>query len=169
VFDNGQVELTLATLLKNQTTGNLLQITYDEDMKTAPNVLEEKNFYNQLNHKILAHVSEEQVVKKTYKVPKIDDSVHYKNLETVDVTSMLNIPASYDLFSGVNKIQPKSLYYLADYQDDFVSFINGSNGLGFRLDKTTYPSKGIKIKLTVKENLKISSGKGTVNSPYYVK
>lgn len=169
ILSDGKVELTQSTLLQNQTTGNMLQITYNENMNTKPNVEEEGNFYYQLNNEIINHVSEEKLSKNTYEIPKIDPSKQYKQLEKDKITAYFSVPASYELFSGTSKEQGSPLYYLSDYGDNVVTFVNGSNGLGFQLNKTTYASRAIKLKLTLKEGLKILSGKGTVNNPYYVK
>lgn len=169
ILKDGKVELTQSAYLKNQTTGNSIQITYSENMNTKPNVSEEGNFYYQLNNDIMNHISEEKLVKNTYEIPKIDASKQYKQLEKDKINAYLSIPASYEMFAGTSREHGTPLYYLSDYEDNVVSFINGSNGLGFQLNKTSYASKAIKLKLTLKEDLKILSGKGTVTSPYYVK
>ena len=169
LLEDGTIELTSSELMKNQTTRDFLNITFQENTSIIPNVEEEGNFYYQLNNNLINHISEESLVKREYELPIIDNTKKYNELEKTTISSYLSVPASYEMFSGFNHGQEDRIYYLSDYSENLVTFINGSNGVGFQLNKMTFPTNAVKIKITLNKNMKIISGKGTRDNPYYVK
>lgn len=169
--EDGNTKLVGVGLLQNSSDNELVVLGYDEKSKIAPNTSENGNLYYLLNQDALNYISETSLVTHEFEVPVYAFREDWDQLKKVKVTSKIGLPASYEMFAGLNRSSSDyQIYWLSDYsEDDIISILNGNNGVAFHLNRETFPQNGIKPVIYLKSNLKIASGKGTVANPYYLR
>ena len=169
--EDGNVKLVAVDLLKNSAEGNVVSAYYEEGSDLTPDVKKNGNLYYALNTDVLNYISEKSLISHEFQIPEYKSSVDYSDYDMKTITSKLSIPASFEMFAGFNKnSNEQQIYWLSDYQgNDMVSILNGNNGLAFHMDKSTFPSNGVKAVIYLDKDIKIASGKGSASDPYYVR
>lgn len=126
-----------------------------------------------LNNNYIDYIDTTSIIDTNYEIPTITDNTNYKNYETTSITAKILLPKTYDLFtaSGNDKVNKASSYMYIDSTNNpkTVYAVNGANGNVFEFNNEAMSEYKIRAVLTLKGSLKISSGKGTVNSPYLLK
>ncbi len=169
---DGNVKLVGVDLLENVAEYQLLVAGYSSNLeKITPNTQEEGNLYNELEEKAINYISDKSIVSHEYEIPVYESGKQYDQLEKQKITLKVGLPASYEMFSGLNMSADNyQIYWLSDYNESgIVTIVNGNNGLAFHLSVGTFPDNAIKPVIYVKKDLKIASGKGTILDPYYVR
>ena len=97
----------------------------------------------------------------------------YSDFAKEEVEAKISIPASYEMFSSTETQFEKGtgMVWLRDYSswDNQGIMVNHSNGVLFRINYNEYGPLSLKISLYIRNDAKISNGKGTYYNPYYVK
>jgi len=126
-----------------------------------------------LDQQVALQISSQYLIRHDWTIKELSDA-YYDEVETTTITSYVSIPNSSDLFSGTNSdpLFKITQYWLADYitmYSGVVPVVNAVNGYGFVVSFDEYRSNGVKAKIYLSKDAVISSGNGTVNSPYYLK
>ncbi|MDE5586935.1 MAG: hypothetical protein K2I72_01030, partial [Bacilli bacterium] len=125
-----------------------------------------------LNEELILHLSDKYIVKHEFEVPEIDPDQYFDKWNKTKVKAMLALPTSYDLFSSYNILSDSIDYnfLLLDYSPtNEVTFVNTGNSMVFTMDQGILGKNKVKAVLYLKGDLKISSGKGIYDDPYYIK
>jgi len=170
---DGNVKMIMANNLKNIETQEQYTLGYDDSVtewKFDPAVA--GNVGHTLNEKLILYLSDKHIVRHEFEVPEIDPDKYFDKWKKTKVKSMLALPTSYDLFSAYN-ILSDSLdfnYLLLDYSStNEVTFVNTGNSMAFTMDQEILGDNAVKVVLYLKGDLKIASGKGLYDNPYYIK
>ncbi len=170
---DGNIRLTSTGYLKNNTTGNFIYSSYENEdkiLKFDPS--KEGNIAYQLNHQHLDFIDDSLIISHEFLLPTYEANKKYSEYLTSKFKTKVSIPASYEMFSATNEqMTGQASYWLLDNVDDNHAFmINSSNGKTFTIDSgSLYNSNGFKIQFYVSKNTKIKSGKGTSLNPYIIK
>lgn len=166
---DGNVKMVMSGVMNKSGTDEPLKVAYTIRDKKF-NVDEEGNVGYTLNNDILLYISDKYLVKHDFEVPIFDDTKNYNELETYNVNAYMSLPASYELFSTDSNFYNSNVnYLLVDYVGEDVMFINPSNAMPFIMNQSIWENNGVKTVIYLKGDVKISSGNGTINSPYYIK
>lgn len=170
---DGNVKMIMANNMKNPETLEQYTLGYDKSVtewRFDPTVV--GNVGHTLNEELILHLSDKNIVNHEYEVPEIDPDQYFDQWKKTKVKSMLALPTSYDLFSAYN-ILTDSLdfnFLLLDYSPtNEVTFVNTGNSMAFTMDQEILGDNTVKVVLYLKGDLKISSGKGIYDNPYYIK
>lgn len=172
--ENGNTKLVGVSNLLNSTTNIPLVATYENsDPIKKFNPTEEGNIAYQLNNHILDYIDEKLIVEHQYEIPTYDKTKRYHEWEKEKVTAMIGIPASYELFSSQNSDEQfiRYNYWLSDSvnTENYYVMVNSANGLGFDVSLGEFRSNAFKATIYLTSTTKLSSGRGTVQNPYFVK
>lgn len=150
-------------------TDEPLKVAYTVQDKKF-NVNEEGNVGYILNNDILLYISDKYLVKHDFEVPIYEYNKDYDELESYSVNAYISLPMSYELFSSDSTSYRSNVnYLLVDYVGENVLFINPGNSIPFIMDQSVWEDNGVKAVIYLKGDVKISSGNGTANSPYFIK
>lgn len=173
IDDKGYTKLISTGYLKNNTTGDYIYSSYDNEQnirKFNPN--ETGNIGYQLNNKYLDFIDDSLIVSHEFTLPIYEQNKKYSEFKTESFKTKISIPATYELFSATNEqMTGQANYWLIDYIDgNKALMINSANGKTFTIDSNSlYTSNGFKITFYVDKNVKIKSGNGTSLNPYVIK
>ena len=173
-FDaDDNIELTTSGILRDSTVSDIFAaykeyFDYPKLDPTNPN-----NLGYVLNNEVALQISSQYLLEHEWTIKQLSNKP-YTELESSTITSYVSVPNSSDLFSGTNSNSnyKTTQYWLADYITDFkhtVAVVNSLNGYGFIVDLAEYANNGVKAKIYISKDAKISSGQGTMLSPYYIK
>ncbi len=170
---DGNVKMIMASNMRNPETLDQFLLDYKdnvEEWRFDPNVV--GNVGHTLNDELLLHLSDKYIVQHEYEVPEIDPDQYFDQWKKTKVKTWLSLPASYELFSSYN-ILGDSMdfnFLLLDYSpSNEITFVNTGNSMAFTMDQEILGENTVKVVLYLKGNLKISSGKGLYDNPYYLK
>lgn len=136
--------------------------------------LENTNSYGYLlNNDYTDYIDMTSIVDTEYEIPTITSANKYNECQTTKIKAKILLPKSYELFSasGNNSRNRASMLMYIDATNNNSAFyaVNGANGNAYYLSKEAISEYSVRAVLTLKGDLKISSGKGTINSPYLLK
>lgn len=122
-----------------------------------------------INDQYIDYINDSNLISYEYKIPTNESKV-YSNYKTSSVKTKISLPKTYDLFSGVHSTNVGYMYLYLDKSliENHVFNVNVNNGKVFDDIANQYGKYCFKPVITVKGDLKIKSGKGTINSPYYI-
>lgn len=166
---DGNVKMVMAGIMRESGTANPLKVAYTTQDKKF-NVNEEGNVGYTLNNDILLYINDKYLVKHDFEVPIYQVGKNYDELEKYSINAYMSLPASYELFSTDSSFYLSNAnYLLVDYVGENVMFINPGNSIPFIMDQSIFQDNGVKAAIYLKGDVKISSGNGTVNNPYFIK
>ena len=166
---DGNVKMVMAGIMDKTGTDEPLKVAYTVQDKKF-NVNEEGNVGYILNNDILLYISDKYLVKHDFEVPIYEYNKDYDELESYSVNAYISLPMSYELFSSDSTSYRSNVnYLLVDYVGENVLFINPGNSIPFIMDQSVWEDNGVKAVIYLKGDVKISSGNGTANSPYFIK
>lgn len=170
---DGNVKMIMANNMKNSETQEQYTLGYKDSVaewRFDPKVV--GNVGHTLNEELILYLNDKSVVQHEFEVPEIDPDQYFDQWTKTRVKSMLALPTSYDLFSAYN-ILSDSLdfnFLLLDYSPtNEVTFVNTGNSMAFTMDQEILGDNTVKVVLYLKGNLKIASGRGLYDNPYYIK
>ncbi len=172
--EEGNIKLIGAGTLTNSSTGKELTATYqDEDRIRKFNPLVEGNLGYILNNELGNYVADNLLIEHEFTRPYYEEGKKYDEYNTETFRARFSIPSSYDLFSGVNSnnLFMGINYYLMDVinKENHFFMVNSRNGIAFDVSLEDFKNNAIKAVIYISKNARISSGQGTVTSPYYIK
>lgn len=147
-----------STLEIGYTSGNLIY-----------NIKEKGNLGYKIENEISNYINDNKLIKNSWDIPTLDANKNFKDYKKNTFKSKFSIPASYDLFSATGGI--KSWLIDNDKNQKNVHILSPF-GLAYSINESenpTFATNGIKLKVKMRGNTKISSGRGTATSPYVVK
>lgn len=173
IDQDGNIELTSAGIIRDSENHDIYA-SYGETLeypKLDPTM--QYNLGYVLDQQVALQISSQYLIRHDWTIKELSDA-YYDEVETTTITSYVSIPNSSDLFSGTNSdpLFKITQYWLADYitmYSGVVPVVNAVNGYGFVVSFDEYRSNGVKAKIYLSKDAVISSGNGTVNSPYYLK
>lgn len=126
-----------------------------------------------LNNNYIEYIDSTNIIEMKYDIPTNLANQKYTEYKKSKVSAKVFLPKSYELFSAVgsdssNKIV-SYLFIDRSSSDSLIYMLVGSNGLAYEMSKENFDNFSIKAVITVNGNLKITSGNGTINSPYILK
>ena len=132
------------------------------------------NIGYKLENNILVAIDSKYLVKSKWKLNEYSETKYYNELSTKDYEGYISIPNGEDLFSGNTgvRLYQNRPYPLANYIEEGGSYlvvVNTLNGNGFVVKSHDYTGLGAKIKIVLKNDVKISGGNGTPVTPYTLK
>jgi len=171
VDEDNNIKLVAVDLLETNDHQRFLTALIDNEENLKPDISKEGNLYYKLNNDIINYIIEDLIVKHDFEIPVYEFRKGYNKLENTKINSKISIPASFELFSGVNSYSNNEvIYWLSDYSEDgIITIVNGNNGIAFNADLSNFPENALKIVIYLNSDVKITSGYGTINSPYYVR
>ena len=122
-----------------------------------------------MNNDYLDYISTKNIVDTEYEVPINDLSKTYDKYEVTKIKAKVVLPKTYELFATSGSTESMYTYIDRSTNDQMLFATNTKNARVFEIGKEDFASYVIKAIITVKGDLKIESGKGTVNSPYKLK
>ena len=169
IDNSGNERLTAVDLLERE--NGLVSARYGDVEKIKPDVNQEGNLFYDLNNNAINYITEDLLISHEYEIPVFELGKKYNELETTTIKSKISVPASYEMFSAVNKGTNNAvIYWLSDYSEDGIAtIVNGNNGIAFNLSRSIFEDNALKIVIYLKDSVKIVSGKGTINNPYHVR
>jgi len=157
--------------VSNEVGNQYLITTVSTDKKFVFNVTEENNIGYTLNEKFIDYVNDNYIVNMEYTIPTNIYNKKYNEYEVKKVSTKLSLPKTYDLFAG-KQLNTGGFYEYfnideTEYEKN-TFYLDLRNGRVYdsNKDKSEYC---FRIVTTIKGDLLIKSGKGTVNSPYYIR
>lgn len=174
VDNDGNTKLVMADIISKVGTSEYLKAGYKlSDKEKIFNPTEEGNLGYVINEEIINYLDSKYLVNHSWELPSYKADVNYDKFDKNTFKARISIPTSYDLFSGSNGNDDlrNTAYWLLDTVKDspFSLMVNQSNGIAFEVDQSFFDQNGLKLVVYIKKDIKISNGKGTVDSPYYVK
>lgn len=173
IDSNKNVRLIMTDPWVVQPKNKALTLSIENLSNTKFNLTEENNPGYILNNDYLDYIDTKSIVDTEYEIPTTVDAVNYNDYQTTPIKAKILLPKTYELFasSGNSKENMISSYMYIDSTDNSntVYAINGATGNVFEFNTQALSEYRIRAVLTIKGDLKISSGKGTINSPYLLK
>lgn len=172
--ESGNTKLTTVGVIKELPGDGNVSIGYtDKTAKKIFNVNAIGNIGYEVNNEVLKYVNDKDFVEHEFIIPTIENNKKYSDYKQTKVKAKFSIPASYDLFSGVNGdlTYGGGRYYLADavsYDYGFI-IVNSANGIAFSERVGNFPENDVKLVGYLNKNKKIASGSGLVHNPYFVR
>lgn len=123
-----------------------------------------------INNNYIDYINDSYIINTTYDIPTNEKTKNYKDYTLKQINAKMVLPKTYDLFSSVQTINHGYMYLYLDksLNNNQVFNININNGLVFEDESNSYGEYSVKPVITVKGDLTIKSGKGTIYSPYYI-
>ncbi len=174
VDQDGNVKMIMASNLKDPVSTEQYLVEYDESITTRKFDIKEKgNVGYKLNEELLLKLSDKYIVKHEFEIPEMDENQYYDKWKKTKVSAYLAYPTTYELFSSYNILAADSIefnYLLMDYKTtNEITFVNTGNGMAYTMNQNILGSNAVKVVLYLKGDKKISSGKGLMSNPYYIK
>lgn len=136
------------------------------------NLEDENNAGYLLNNDYIDYINDSYIIKSNYKIPLNEETKVYNEYSNKNISVKLSLPKTYDLFAGKQMENANYMYeyvYIDESQNENnVFYVDLRNGRVYDGIKNT-DEYTMKIVMTLKGDLSIKSGKGTVNSPYYIR
>ena len=152
---------------------NNTRITLKVSGNTKFNNKEKDNYGYILNNDYLDYIDTKYLVNMEYEIPINDSSLKYNEYKTEKVNGKILLSKTYELFSAIdnnyNNRTSNYMYIDQSTSNDNIFVSTGGNTLAYEMFKDNFGSYDIKGVMTLKGNIKIASGKGTVNNPYRLK
>lgn len=169
---NKDVKLIATDAMKVSNTNQFLLLSVPEIDSYRFNTKNEDNTGYIINNQFIDYINDSYLVKTKYKIPLNVSSKKYSDYENSGSgEAKLILPTTYDLFAGVqtNNSSGMYLYLDASNQSRNVFYVNAVNGRVFEDTANIFGEYAVKIITTVQGDLLIRSGKGTLESPYYIR
>ncbi len=147
-----------------------LDLVVPENTHYQFNLDEKNNPGDLLNHSYLDYINTNAIITSEYEIPTNDATKIYSNYEIKKIKAKMVLPKTYDLFAAVQSMNSSTMYLYLDtsVKEKQVFDINVINGKIFDEEMNIWGPYRFKPVITISGNLKIKSGSGTVNSPYYI-
>lgn len=173
IDSNNNVRVIMTSPWTVQPNNSKLTLSILNLENTKFNLADNKNPAYILNNDYTDYIDMTNVVDTEYEIPTNVDSVNYNNYQSTTIKAKILLPKTYELFaaSGNDENNKKASYMYIDSTNNSktVYAVNGSTGNIFEFNADAMSEYTIRAVLTLKGNLKIASGKGTINSPYSLK
>lgn len=124
-----------------------------------------------INEQFVDYIKDDSMVSYKYNVPIHDSSKNVNDYSNkASGTAKISISKTYDLFSAVQTDNNANMYLYLDNSTttNNVYYLNAVNGLSFETNISSFIGYSFKSIITLKGDLFIRNGKGTINSPYYI-
>jgi len=167
--DDKNVKSIMASEWTIQPNNTPLRITYKDLDDTKFDLGNDENPGYILNNDYLDYISTKSIVKMEYEIPVNDYEKKYNEYKSTKVKGKIFLPKTYELFSASSESNPMYTYIDASTNDQLLYAANSATAEVFELSKSDVDTYGIKAVMTLKGNLRIESGKGTITNPYKVK
>lgn len=159
-----------------KSTSDTLGATYlrarvPDDKQFVFSLSEKDNPGYLLNNDYSDYINDSYILQSDYLIPVNTNDGIYKNYKTTKVSAKISLPRTYDLFSGKQSTSGGDMFLYLDesLSDDKVFFMNVKTSEIYEDTKNIYGEYGLKIVITVKGDLLIKKGQGTINNPYYIR
>ena len=166
------VKLIAVDAMKINNKNQLLLLSVPDIDSYVFNTKDSNNPGYIINNNFIDYINDTNLLKTKYQVPLNVMSIKYSEYKNSGSgEAKLVIPTTYDLFSGVQSSNSAGfcLYLDKSNNDKNVFYVNGINGRVFEDKANIFGEYAVKIVTTVKGDLLIRSGKGTLESPYYIR
>ena len=173
IDDNGNVKLIFAQPLMNLSENTPLTVSFLGVENVSFDLKNESSPVYILNNNYIDYINDVYVINEKYNIPTNVINKKLSSYELKTINAKLSIPMTYDLFSSVDDTALSrkylSLFIDESETDNLLFILNPGNGMTFELDSKSFQSYTIKPIFTISGDLKIKSGNGTINKPYYLK
>lgn len=153
-------------------TDKLLSLTIPTVDKYIFNITDENNPGYILNNNYIDYINDNYIVKKKYNIPINETKKIYSEYKSAGtVNAKIVLPTTYDLFSGTQTTNNTTLclYLDSSTTDNNIFFLNAFMGRTFESETNKTIKYSYKPVITIKGDLTIKSGKGTITNPYYIR
>jgi len=146
-----------------------LRITYTKLDNMKFNIGDEDNPGYIINNDYLDYINAKNIVKMDYDIPVNDPEKKYNEYKKTNVKAKVLLPKTYELFAAATETDQMYTYIDQSINEKNLFAANSDTSQVFQLDNEYFDSYGIKAVMTLKGDLRIESGKGTITNPYRVK
>lgn len=168
---NKNVKVIMADPLLIQPNNQRITVSLSDNIKFDIN--EQNNHGYVLNSDYLDYIDNKYLVNMEYEIPLNDASLNYNQYQNEKVKGKILLSKTYELFSAIdNAYNNRTSTYLYIDQSTIknnVFLSTGGNTLAYEMSENNFSSYDIKAVMTLKGNVKLNGGNGTVDSPYRLK
>ena len=133
------------------------------------NTKEDKNIGYIINNEYIDYIDEKSIIQTEYEIPTNEIGKDYDQYKTKKVKAKILLPKTYELFAGCGNGDYGYVNIDVSTNEKNIYFTNATNNNTFEFTNNSINKYGIKALITLKKELKISSGNGTINKPYKLK
>ncbi|HIT22435.1 MAG TPA: DUF5011 domain-containing protein [Candidatus Scybalousia intestinigallinarum] len=167
---DGSVKVIGAHPLLNISTDNVLMVSVAGIPNYQYNLTDENNPGYIINEDYIEYLDDSNIIPYEYEIITNSPSTKYNELESETVNAKLMLASTIDLFSGVTNSNYSSqrvqLFSDRSTGENTVIMLNVVTGVSYELTSDNFSEFSIKVVTHLNGNLKIRSGKGTMNDPY---
>ncbi len=167
---DGSVKVIGAHPLLNISDNRVLTVSTSDIPNYQYNLTDENNPGYILNEDYIEYLDDSNIIPYEYEIITNSPSTKYNDLETEKVEAKLMLASTIDLFASVSGSpysgQRIQLFLDRSTGENMVIMMNVVTGMSFELTNDNFPEFSVKVVMHVNGNLKIRSGKGTMNDPY---
>lgn len=135
------------------------------------NTTDENNPGYIINNQFIDYINDKSLVSYNYDIPVLDATKNTSDYSSkASGKAKIVIAKTYDLFASVESGSNANMYLYLDSstKTNNVYYLNAVNGRCFETSFDTFGGYSFKSVVTIKGDSLIRSGKGTLNSPYYI-
>lgn len=167
-LDNGITEAIMTGVLT--TDNNEVLIGYDSNIKEKVyNPNEKGNIGYIIKNEMPRYIDTKLFLKRKIKVPNYNKKILYKaKKETKEYNLQMTIPSTFDIFSAKTKNSSSSGFWLIDSSKEQNTMVVRHQGTTSYNGTSDFITVGVKLKVYFSDNIKITDGKGTLESPYKI-
>lgn len=173
IDQNNNVNVIMAEPFMNNTTNSALEVSLLGIEHYKFNIVDDNNPGYVINNNFIDYIDDSSLIASNYNLITNVSGTAYDKFKTQSIKTKLMLVSTIDLFSGLNVSltnNSKRIQLFSDITDnDTVIMLNVVDGMSYELPTIAYNNYSVRVKTVLDGNLKIKSGKGTVNNPYILK
>lgn len=168
VEEDQTIKVIMAHTLKDKNEEILIK--YDtKDKAKVYNPKQAGNIGYQIENQLNRYLNTKLFVSKEIKVPVYDERAIYEAKRFDKYKVKLSAPDAYEIFSAKNDYNFDSYWYRNSSKTENVKYVMANAGSIYTLDLHDETVAGVKVVGYLNKDVKITSGKGLIGDPYYIR
>lgn len=169
VDEDGTTKVVMDRVLRNN--GQNISIKYENgENDKIYNPKQKGNIGYQISNELNTYVNTDLFVNKEIEVPVYDERATFEAKRVDKYKVRISAPNAYEIFSAKNTSQDDSDYwYLNSSKTDNIKYVMASAGSPFTQTLNDATQAGVKLVAYFNKDVRIVSGTGLREDPYYVK
>ena len=166
---NGTTEIIMTDVIKNNDIE--INIGYNNgNSKKIYNSKQDGNIGYQIVNELTKYISTKLFTKTKVKVPIYEDRVTYKGKKEIkEYNDIITIPSVFEVFTAKGELSSNGGYWYIDSSkaDNRKTVMNAIGTVNYT-PVTAEREAGVKVKATLKKDVMITGGSGTLENPYTI-
>lgn len=166
---NGTTEIIMTDVIKNNDIE--INIGYNNgNSKKIYNSKQDGNIGYQIVNELTKYISTKLFTKTKVKVPIYEDRVTYKGKKEIkEYNDIITIPSVFEVFTAKGELSSNGGYWYIDSSkaDNRKTVMNAIGTVNYT-PVTDEREAGVKVKATLKKDVMITGGSGTLENPYTI-